>query len=200
VAIDRADIVGIPYGLRVHHEYEACSPSGVPGCTNILRYLNARRTEAGTKRYCVQDIHRDLTLNGFLGKLLASTASFGIVTCHPQLGLRLARASGARITFAILIPEERGFANVIEGLSPITGVSGMTEPHFPTVYQRTVGKLQRLASDAAVWLIAAGYLGKIYCDIVREAGGVAIDIGSVADGWAGSVTRPYLRKIDRFKL
>jgi hypothetical protein len=40
-------------------------------------------------------------------------------------------------------------------------------------------------------LVAAGILGKIYCDVIRAAGGVAVDIGHVADLWAGRETRSY---------
>lgn len=40
-----------------------------------------------------------------------------------------------------------------------------------------------------VWLVAAGFLGKIYCDRIRALGGIAIDIGSLADDWMGYATR-----------
>jgi hypothetical protein len=55
-----------------------------------------------------------------------------------------------------------------------------------------VERLRREAQQATIWLIAAGYLGKIYCDEVREAGGIALDVGSVVDGWCGKLTRPTL--------
>jgi len=36
-----------------------------------------------------------------------------------------------------------------------------------------------------VWLVAAGILGKAYCESIRAAGGVAVDVGAVMDLWAG---------------
>lgn len=36
-----------------------------------------------------------------------------------------------------------------------------------------------------VWLVGAGILGKVYCAAIKRSGGVAIDIGSVMDVWAG---------------
>ena len=39
-------------------------------------------------------------------------------------------------------------------------------------------------------LVGAGALGKAYCEAVRQQGGVAVDIGSGFDGWAGVMSRP----------
>jgi hypothetical protein len=36
-----------------------------------------------------------------------------------------------------------------------------------------------------VWLVGAGVLGKVYCQAIKAAGGVAIDVGSVLDVWSG---------------
>jgi len=35
-------------------------------------------------------------------------------------------------------------------------------------------------------------LGKIYCDRIRELGGIALDIGALADAWVGKNTRGAL--------
>jgi hypothetical protein len=57
-----------------------------------------------------------------------------------------------------------------------------------------------------LWLVGAGVLGKVYCDAIKRAGAVAIDVGSVLDVWAGRqdtrgtvreqlwVTTPYIRE------
>lgn len=36
-----------------------------------------------------------------------------------------------------------------------------------------------------VWLVGAGVLGKVYCEAIRRAGAVAVDLGSVFDIWSG---------------
>ena len=41
----------------------------------------------------------------------------------------------------------------------------------------------------AVFLVAGGLLGKIYCHRIRELGGIALDIGALADAWVGINTR-----------
>ena len=46
-------------------------------------------------------------------------------------------------------------------------------------------------SPCEVWLISAGFLGKLYAAKVRDLGGIAIDIGALSDYWVGYVTRDY---------
>jgi len=41
----------------------------------------------------------------------------------------------------------------------------------------------------AVFLVAGGLLGKLYCARVRQLGGIALDIGAIADAWMGYNTR-----------
>jgi hypothetical protein len=196
-AIQNADLVGIPSGLRIIHEYKVAGLNGVSSCVNIVRRLDPA---APTTQYCSQDTHIDLHLRGFFPKLLATPMDIGIISCHPDLGYRLAKSWGARVVQMLIVPEEMGFTAVHEGLSAITGVSGMSDPHFPIVYNRTIEKLRRDASRARVWLVAAGYFGKIYCGAIRDAGAIALDVGSIVDGWSGAVTRPYLTGIDHFRL
>jgi hypothetical protein len=44
----------------------------------------------------------------------------------------------------------------------------------------------------AVFLVAGGLLGKIYCDRIRALGDIALDIGALADAWMGHNTRGAL--------
>lgn len=47
----------------------------------------------------------------------------------------------------------------------------------------------------AVFLVGAGIFGKIYCEFIKQQGGVALDIGALADLWSGlRHTRPYIRR------
>lgn len=199
-SVARADVVGVPFGLRLAHEYRIGSLRGVTACVNILRRLEQPGLTGAHTAFCSQDIHLDLHQRGGFARLLRLPVPVGVVSCHPDLGLRLARLHGARVTRMLVVPEEQGFAGVDAGLSSITGVSGMTEPHFPFAYHRLREALRTQAGQARLWLVAAGYLGKLYCDVLREAGAVALDIGSIVDGWCGAVTRPYLRAIAEFAL
>ena len=61
------------------------------------------------------------------------------------------------------------------------------EPLFDTV--DTLIDTLTIPRRGAVFLVAGGLLGKIYCDRIRELGGIALDIGALADAWMGHNTR-----------
>jgi len=70
------------------------------------------------------------------------------------------------------IPGERGF------LAPRDGAESHYHDYFDAIVNHPF-------QPGEVWLVAAGILGKIYCDAIRERGATAIDVGSVVDLWAG---------------
>ncbi|WP_146205463.1 MULTISPECIES: hypothetical protein [unclassified Azospirillum] len=61
--------------------------------------------------------------------------------------------------------------------------------HFPTVYRNVVSEIRSRDLRGCLVLVGGGILGKIYCREVKERGGVALDIGSLFDAWAGLNTR-----------
>jgi hypothetical protein len=77
-----------------------------------------------------------------------------------------------------------------------------TERHYPDRYSALSGELEAAGDlHGRIHLVGAGGLGKIYCMWVKQHNGIAIDIGSVFDGWAQLPTRTYLRQmIERFKI
>lgn len=56
---------------------------------------------------------------------------------------------------------------------------------YPLHWKATEQKINDLGDlRGRVFLIAAGLLGKHYCNIIKLQGGIALDIGSVLDSWA----------------
>jgi hypothetical protein len=51
-------------------------------------------------------------------------------------------------------------------------------------------------------LVGAGMPGKVYCHIIRSAGGIALDIGSTMDVLAGVRSRPNITPelLSEFKI
>jgi hypothetical protein len=73
------------------------------------------------------------------------------------------------------------------------------QAHYPAVFEQTLEWIKAWIVSGDLVLVAAGILGKIYCQQVKEQGGIAVDIGSVVDLCSGhSGTRgeyrlhPYL--------
>jgi tetratricopeptide (TPR) repeat protein len=191
-AIERCDILGVPYSLRLNREYTLKSVRGVPSCLNILKYY-VDNMASGPTTCCSHDIHVELQDSGFFTRLFGSQAPLGTITCHAELPHKMAMEVSAKITQAYLIPEEKGFADIL-------GANGISDAHFPNVFNRILSDLEAQSQKGMVWLVAAGYLGKLYCGAIREMGGIALDVGSLADGWCEKITRPPLRNKERFAL
>jgi hypothetical protein len=70
------------------------------------------------------------------------------------------------------------------------------QPHLGIRFDAILNdELPRLLADAPglVVLVGAGILGKIYCHRIKQLGGIAIDVGSMMDVWAGLKTRDNQR-------
>jgi tetratricopeptide (TPR) repeat protein len=63
--------------------------------------------------------------------------------------------------------------------------------HFPHAADAVIAGLQ-VPHPGAVFLVGAGFCGKLYCDAIKQRGGIAIDVGSLFDLWAGRFSRPYM--------
>ena len=55
------------------------------------------------------------------------------------------------------------------------------EAHYPAVYERTLAAIDQHIAPGDLVLVGAGILGKIYCEAVRQRGGIAVDVGSILD-------------------
>lgn len=71
--------------------------------------------------------------------------------------------------------------------NPLTRKISIKESHYPQVFFKTLDECKNMKGK--VVLVAGGAFGKIYCDAIKQAGGVAIDIGSLLDNWMGLRTR-----------
>ncbi|WP_171070000.1 tetratricopeptide repeat protein [Methylobacterium terricola] len=190
--VPAATVVGVTYPERIRHEYGIASPDGVPSCTNVLRHVAPLLDGAGPS-FCTHDIHLDLHLSGGLHRLIGAGHPIGLISCHPPLAAALARRPGTRLAAALLVPEEKEFAGII-------GATGMPGSHYPEAFGQVIARLRGRDWTGVLWLVAAGYLGKLYCHEIAARGGVAVDIGSIADAWSGKATRPGLADLARYRL
>jgi hypothetical protein len=87
------------------------------------------------------------------------------------------------------VPPEMKFSDLPEGERT---AAVRTHLHLTTRYDDLIeAEIPRMLSrwPGLVVLVGAGVLGKIYCRRVKELGGIALDIGSLMDLWAGLRTR-----------
>ena len=117
----------------------------------------------------------------FYRELLEGLPFIGVISPHAGLAERLSKHHGIRSFREYVIPGEARL--------PAQVLSRSGECHindtFPFIMENLAPPFR-----GAVYIVAAGLLGKIYCNRVRELGGIAIDIGSIVDAWMGFNTRP----------
>jgi tetratricopeptide (TPR) repeat protein len=176
-SVAQADLVGVTAASRFivdhrHFGYLAWlndwvdslrPPSAHGGLTDALVHLRLHELSPG----CAE--------------LLGGLDFLGLIGPHEQLAEKLRHRFGIANVVAYPVPGEM---RLPDHLRP----AGQ-KPHFPDRYHDLLNEI-RVPSRGAVFLIAAGLLGKVYCGRIRELGGIAIDIGSLADAWMGVNTRP----------
>ncbi|MCF4127302.1 tetratricopeptide repeat protein [Methylobacterium sp. SyP6R] len=177
-----ADVAGMPYPNWIRHEYTILSVTGISSLTNLLRI--ERRPDAAT---CTQMIHVELHNTKLLYKIMQSQKEIGLISCHPGLPERLKSVLGYKAVDYHHVPGEKGHSHLLSE----EAVAGS---HWPERYPQIMDALSR-PLDGRLYIVAAGLLGKFYCDRIKKSGGVALDVGSIADGWMGSRTRPGLEQL-----
>jgi hypothetical protein len=171
-AFENADIVGCNPAFRVGFEYRN-SVLGYIGVVNGNRFLAGARERGAETAIAANWVLGELG-TAFFEKLIASQKSVGFIGPHPGLEATLHKM-GADEVQSIVIPSD----NIVPNANH--------RPHYPDVYQEVISQIDGNAQG--LWLVSAGAYGKIYCNEIKEAGGVALDIGSISDQWMKLKTR-----------
>jgi len=137
-----------------------------------------------SQRVCCMDGVLELQKRDLFKELFAGQQELYLITC---------RNVGAQVSAAFGIPKVESFFLPPQA-RPYMGDVCTTEPHWPGRYNKVRPWVDSKHPEGKVFLIGAGGLGKIYCAYIKQQGGIALDIGSIFDGWAGMGTRSHLRK------
>ena len=162
-AVREADIVGAPRRKQIQDGFrlwrtvhEEISAFQLPGPDTALTHTA---------------LHR-LLQHALLYRPLLRDADFlGVITCRRV-------EEPLRELFGIGEVRWYGVRGELEDTGEIE------TPHFPDGFEELRETLE-VPYRGAVFLVGAGVFGKIYCQWIKERGGIAIDIGSVFDAWAG---------------
>lgn len=141
-----------------------------------LRESQPERTAAITLTDPV--IHQFLLFDGELERLLRTQSRIGLVSWNPALPPALMQRFGFS---EVLFHRTTGEGAVTGGVEP--------EP-FGDFYRRLNAELSQ-AEPGVLYLVGAGIPGKVVCDTIKRAGGVALDVGSVVDIWMKAPTRIF---------
>lgn len=164
-AVRNSDLVGLPRKkqLERHPYYQSVYSA-------IEHYkLNEKQM------YTDSAIHRYLQFCLLFRKLLKGQEYLGVITPR-AISQELRRAFG--------VEKVERFA--IQGEARFSGDENT--PHYPDAYNTIIQTITP-PYKGAIFLVGAGGLGKIYCDIIKQRGGIAIDIGALFDAWSNVKSR-----------
>ncbi len=172
-----ADVVGLPEANRMRDEFASLSRRGVPSCINLLRtfgVIDGEKASGPRPSLCSANIHIDLMHAGFFERLIGTHDRFGLVTSYRNLP-EVLRARGSEVAHTHFVPgDSRNFWQT----------DGTPDCQFPDHYERVMAELSRGDHGGVIYLVAAGYVGKRYCTEIKRRGGIALDIGAIANRWA----------------
>ncbi|MCC5976339.1 MAG: hypothetical protein JJT81_20145, partial [Rubellimicrobium sp.] len=183
-AIRGADVLGVPNSLRYAFNLGWRSMIVGRDGRGIEAISWHLETSGHAGRLASCNLHTDLAHWGLYGRLLEGCRAVSVISCH-DIAPRLADRFGLMVRESYRIPGEyrhrRSFDSRADG-----AVSGRI---YPEVFHDIMARLDPQPGE--VHLVAAGILGKLMCQRIKERGGIGLDIGSQVDQWADFRTRNY---------
>jgi hypothetical protein len=175
-AVAECDVLGFPSVYRVIRDLPA--PRKRYGSTRKERalirlyYALGRSIPVDGKVLTEERCHRSAIDTSFLTELVSLAQSVVVVSCWPILESRFPVAINH-----ILVPPERAVKD--------TGDETLLFEIYPDIVHR----IRAVSSPGTLVLVGAGIIGKIFVGQAREAGAVALDVGSLLDYMVGMKTR-----------
>lgn len=187
-AIDNADIIGTSETVRLLTAFDLQNKH------IVHPYLRASRAVTVINEYLAQQndkwiqdkmvtscfIHQDLQSWNLYQYIFKHINACSIITCHTQASTYLKQEFGLDIISNHIIPAEHRWSSKMH----LTAKAA----HYPYVYQQ-LRETIKVTYPGELYLVAAGFLGKEYCDIIKRQGGIALDVGSILDYWFQFETR-----------
>lgn len=153
---------------------------GQTGILAVWDWLALHPGVAASPDTVVVNWHVHKSLLSFYGDLVRAAGNVSVVTCYPELLPVLQRECEVSDGEAWLIPPQA-----------VNIKSTPAARHYPAAFEQIVADIGRRDRRGQLVFVGAGLPGKAYCEAVRKAGGMAIDVGSLMDVWMGLGVRPY---------
>lgn len=188
-AIRNANAVGVPTMARclAHIDGPVIPESkNARGILSVLHYMARGQGSVSNQSLLVScHVHSDLENWDLYQPIFAEVSKVSVISCH-NLERYLALHYGIAIEAWYQTPHENRFRNMFPRNGEDDDVA-----FYPDIFRSIEAKIRPTPGD--VYLVAAGFLGKLLCERIRERGGIALDIGSIADYWMGFPTRIHPR-------
>jgi len=67
---------------------------------------------------------------------------------------------------------------------------GNDVPNYVEQLENILSQKQLVEFPGMLYLVGGGLYGKLYCQLIKSQGGIALDLGSLFDAWLGIPSRP----------
>lgn len=165
-AARNADIIGLPSWLHFRYMDEKNKNAML---AQSLCHLELERF-LGEKDIFDHYIFRKFQMDNYFNDLLNGVDFLGVVS-HSNINELLQEKFNINEVIHYKIAGHQSFMKD-------------NEPQYPDAYLRLISEI-KVPYEGAMFIVAAGYLGKIYCNEIKKKGGMAIDIGAIFDAWTG---------------
>jgi len=150
----------------------------------VITIINETGIYASVDHYCSIDIHYDFLKGGYYDMMLRDTDELYYISCR-NLDQELKDHFNIKEVHSFIIPPEMAFESSYEG-----------DRHYPDAFLKASDWIRQHGNEGKLLLVGGGIVGKAYCAKWAMEGGVAVDIGSIFDEFAGRVTRGQGRGVD----
>jgi hypothetical protein len=177
-----ADVIGLPTRAQMEKDI---------GYPRVFEAVELHDLQRHRPHKCDANIHWYLQFSGAIASIVRDRDFIGLIGCR-EIDQELMQTFNVASTRSYLVRGEEGYKGSV------------LEPHWPTGFSRIRDQLE-VPYPGAIFLVGAGVLGKAYCEMVKQQGGVALDIGSLFDSWASVTSRlrfgrfPQLFSLDHCK-
>jgi hypothetical protein len=180
-AYTEADYIGSPLGKKIKE------PDSYWAKAVAILYTEAGINLIHATTNVSIDIHSELLVNNYIHRLIEKAETLNYISCRDLDEQFKKRFPHLKTVNKFIIAPETKFT---------TNTTG--EDHYPTQYNHVQKWMDRAINcEGALCLVGAGVVGKIYCNQFRDRGGIALDIGSVFDSFAGKDTRGSSRGFNK---
>lgn len=180
--IDNSDVIGMPYFSRIQQEYRRDN-RGYSGVADVVNYFYDFREKASSKVIANSNFHILFHKYDLYKSLLRDLDFCGLITCHRELAEKVRSLFAIKNIRSYYIPGEKCQYKILS-------TESLFGTHYPNRYRELIKELE-VPFEGACFLVAGGILGKLYCNLIKNQGGIALDIGSAADLWMGYKTRDF---------
>lgn|GEM_PF-2792988 len=166
-----SDVLGLNPANRIKFEFF----NSLMGYVGVLEG-NKFGLNSPDVNYVENSITVPLDNKKFIDKLISDSGSVVFISPNTDFQSRF-DLSEVKVNYFELTPEN----NIA-----MKGV-GSSIPHYPQLFDQVCKKIRTHGPD--LYIVGGGIFGKIYCEMVKRVGGIALDFGSLLDLWAGRRTR-----------